>query len=284
MTSRLLSQQQQQQQQQQSTQSTQSIHPPLQRPQLWCSESGGAYASGADNATNVFLSAFWYLDELGQMALMSHAVHCRQSLMGGDYSMLTRHADAVTGKVTFTPLPDYYATRIWATLMGPRVLAARLKTTARAKSSSSSSVSYTACRETDGRAFAHCHPAGDGSVSVLVLNSCSTHELVVKVHKSAPWSTVTRKEYHFTAWGDSPEELGLGATSRVALNGRLLEGFSPEMSGQPVDDPGSYPMVLAPASYAFFVFDANHSACLKDERITIFPRPTTFRSNSRQVL
>eukprot|EP00271_Cylindrocystis_brebissonii_P019967 TRINITY_DN6392_c0_g1_i13.p1 TRINITY_DN6392_c0_g1~~TRINITY_DN6392_c0_g1_i13.p1 ORF type:complete len:243 (+),score=27.65 TRINITY_DN6392_c0_g1_i13:748-1476(+) len=55
--------------------------------ELWVGESGGAYNSGQHGATDTFMSAFWYMDQLGLTAANHHSRHCRQSLVGGSYGL-----------------------------------------------------------------------------------------------------------------------------------------------------------------------------------------------------
>ncbi|XP_012836330.1 PREDICTED: heparanase-like protein 3 [Erythranthe guttata] len=66
----------------------------------WVSESGGAYNSGRDGVTNTFVFSFWYLDILGMAETYDTKVFCRQTLVGGYYSLLDT--------TTFLPNPDYY--------------------------------------------------------------------------------------------------------------------------------------------------------------------------------
>jgi len=84
--------------------------------QMWLGEGGGAYNSGQDGATNVFLSTFWYGDSLGTFAVQGHDAYCRQALVGGNYALMN--------STTMRPNPDYYLARLWNQLMGKEVLAA----------------------------------------------------------------------------------------------------------------------------------------------------------------
>ena len=146
---------------------------------IWASETGGAYGSGAANVTNVFASAFWYLDELGEMAKRSIAVHCRQALVGGHYALLRRSRGG------FDANPDFHATRLWSALMGPRALPA----------------SFTK-RLRDARTYAHCRLAprsrpSFGDVVIVVINSASRRALRLTVPPSL--RGLHRDEFHVTA-------------------------------------------------------------------------------------
>ncbi|CAN1296612.1 Heparanase-like protein 1 [Linum perenne] len=66
----------------------------------WVGESGGAYNSGGFHISDTFVNSFWYLDQLGLAATYNTKVYCRQTLVGGHYSLLNT--------TTFVPNPDYY--------------------------------------------------------------------------------------------------------------------------------------------------------------------------------
>ncbi|CAH9107068.1 unnamed protein product, partial [Cuscuta europaea] len=102
----------------------------------WVGESGGAYNSGAPNASNTFVNSFWYLDQLGTSALYDTKTYCRQTLIGGNYGLL----DATT----FLPNPDYYSALLWHKLMGPKSL-----TTAFVGNDSRMIRAYTHCSKTN---------------------------------------------------------------------------------------------------------------------------------------
>ncbi|GAB4854611.1 hypothetical protein Ancab_023193 [Ancistrocladus abbreviatus] len=65
----------------------------------WVGEAGGALYGGQDNVTNAFAMTFWYVDELGLSATYDTKTYCRQTLVGGNYSLLGKD---------FVPTPDYY--------------------------------------------------------------------------------------------------------------------------------------------------------------------------------
>ena len=106
--------------------------------QVWVPELGGAYNSGRPRVTDAFVSGFWYIDALGSLALAGTQVVCRQTLIGGSYSLLSLGAafDTATADNTSTTADgwvppaaprrvnsDMYAAALWRRLMGPRVLA-----------------------------------------------------------------------------------------------------------------------------------------------------------------
>ncbi|PPS06492.1 hypothetical protein GOBAR_AA14156 [Gossypium barbadense] len=80
----------------------------------WVGEAGGAYNSGHNLVTNAFVFSFWYLDQLGMASKYDTKTYCRQSLIGGNYSLLNT--------TNFEPNPDYYSALLWHRLMGRNVL------------------------------------------------------------------------------------------------------------------------------------------------------------------
>ena len=109
--------------------------------EIWLGETGGAQCGGQPGVTDRFEDIFWWLDQLGQLALLDHQVIIRQSLVGGDYALIDRK--------TLIPRPSYYASLLWKQYMGTKVA----KVTSGNKKI---------------RTYAHC--ADDKGVSLLVLN------------------------------------------------------------------------------------------------------------------
>ena len=110
---------------------------------VWLGESGNAQCGGAAGVSDTWASTFWFMDQLGTVARRGQSIMVRQTLSGSDYGMLDDE--------TLLPRPDYWAALIWRQTMGTRVL-------------SVASGSDTL------RAYAHCHPDGDGAVSLLAIN------------------------------------------------------------------------------------------------------------------
>lgn len=186
--------------------------------QVWISESGGAYGSGAANVTDRFVSAFWYLDELAELAMRSVAVHCRQTLVGGHYALLRREK---SGRLT--PNPDYFATRLWASLMGVRAMRTTLHIKATAHSRSGQGQDRDGNKIVwDARAYAHCRLAvrggeGFGDLVVLVINS-ATHR-VLRVDPPSRLLLSRREEFHVTAPANENGSPNLDSPIAM-LNGR----------------------------------------------------------------
>lgn len=117
--------------------------------QLWLGETGSAQCGGQINQSDTFLSGFWWLDQLGILALEDHDVIIRQALVGGDYGLLSYQ--------DLRPRPDYWNSLLWKRLMGTKVL--RLHT---------GDTPYRNQRN-QIRLYAHCHPSGGASIVYLNL-------------------------------------------------------------------------------------------------------------------
>jgi heparanase 1 len=200
--------------------------PGPKRPVPWVGEAGGAYNSGAPTVTDAFVSNFWYLDALGNAAVHGFGGWCRQTLVGGNYSLLSTN--------TFVPHPDYYAALLWRTLMGSTVLSARQGPPA-----------VPALRT-----YAHCsppragaNPTSRGDVTVLLLNMASNALTVELGIENAARSENTTREL----WLGEASQAGLRA-SAVLFNGILAQGAAvPRGRRLPLDAK----ILLQPMSYAF---------------------------------
>jgi heparanase 1 len=112
---------------------------------VWLGESGHAQCGGEPGISDTFASSFWWLDELGRIAVRGQPIVVRQALSGGAYKLI-EDSDLI-------PTPDYYASVLWKRHMGARVLATSAQ---------------------DGpatlHAYAHCDVATDGGVSLVLIN------------------------------------------------------------------------------------------------------------------
>ena len=215
------------------------------RPELWMSEAGGAYNSGAAGVTDAFHSSFWFLDGLGVLAQRGHHTFCRQTLAGGSYGLLNTS--------TLAPNPDLYALLLWRRLMGDRVLGARAATTG------GTELSHL-------RAYAHCsrthagtsHAAGgveQGDVTLLLINLHASKSYHVKLRTPQPLSSVD-------VYVVSSDAL---SSQAVALNGEWLltgpDGSLPPLTPRRATSRGER-LVVAPHTYSLFVLrGAGAAAC-----------------------
>lgn len=201
-------------------------HGPWSR--AWVGEAGGAYNSGGKYVSHSFVDGFWYLDQLGMTSTFNHKVFCRQSLIGGNYGLLSTS--------TFIPNPDYYGALLWHRLMGTRVLFA----------------SHTGSPYL--RAYSHCSKETTG-IAVLVINmsNSTTFEVLVEGDTNLNYQEYKnaneREEYHLT-----PKD-GNILSDVLLLNGaplKLTELFDiPAMKPKLVD--AASPLKLSPHSIVYAV-------------------------------
>jgi len=118
---------------------------PGQSPPIWAGETAAATNGGQTGITDTFVDGFWYLDQLGQHALVGVQTLFRQTLLyvGGSYPLIELTAlDASTARgraappahdgariagetpteYTVNPLPDYWLAVLHKRLMGQIVL------------------------------------------------------------------------------------------------------------------------------------------------------------------
>ena len=80
---------------------------------IWLGETGHAQCGGEPGLSDTFYSGFWWLDQLGLMALCGQKQVIRQTLTGGDYGLLYKR--------DYSPLPDYWITLLWNRYAGEKV-------------------------------------------------------------------------------------------------------------------------------------------------------------------
>ena len=190
-------------------------------------ETAMAWHSGRDNVTNTFLSTPWWLTQLGTLSA-THAVQCRQTLVGGFYELIDRRA--------MQPNPDFWAALLWKRIMGPRRLSAT-------NSAWGPVLSYV-----------HCAVGGGVAVEYVNFNNASAYTTDVVIDGVAPPSP--RLEYMLTPTG------GDYGTRSLLLNGSPLTFEGGVLSPTPPHT-GSGGLVLAPKSLGFVVYpNAQVKACM----------------------
>ena len=197
---------------------------------VWLGETGNAQCGGEPLISDAYEGGFWWLDQLGQMALRGQPVVVRQTLSGSNYGLID--------DVTLEPNPDYFNSLLWRRLMGTTVLRVELPRD-----------------ELALRAYAHCAAAtadgGVGGISIVVLNL--DPERVAEV--ALPLGSELR-QYIVTA--ESLE------SRRLVVNGQPLEaqadGTPPEIASLAVR---ADTLRIPPHAYAFAVIvDAAAPACM----------------------
>lgn len=187
---------------------------------IWLTETADA-ACGGNSWDATFLDTFRYLDQLGRLAKAGVQVVMHNTLAASDYGLLDEQ--------TFRPRPNYWAALLWHRLMGTTVLdggpvAAGL------------------------HVYAHCHPQGNGAVSLLAINVSRRAPRDVRLPLPAQRYTLAAP---------------LLRDSSVRLNGRVLAlTAGDELPDLAARRTPAGAVRLAPASITFLVFpDAANPAC-----------------------
>lgn len=165
------------------------------------------------------------MDALGTLAQLQHKVHCRQTLVGGNYEVIA--------KDIFEPNPDYWIAVLWKRLMGTKVFETKV-----------ADVKHL-------RSYAHCDVSSKG-VTVVLINLA--HDVTYEINVSGlHGSTTPRVEYHLTS-----DHL---QSQRVKLNDVELhltsEDKLPSLTGKVVTSGST--IKIAPLSYGFVNFPAASS-------------------------
>jgi heparanase 1 len=188
---------------------------------LWCGETAAAYHSGRNGTTNAFESGFWYLNQLGRLALMNHTVQCRQTLVGGNYGLLQ--------KKTFEPNPDY-----WTLLLLKRAIGRR--------------AFYATSTDIYVPTYAYCSRQYKGGIVMTFINLAKEDTYQVDLSGGIE-RHVPRIEYHLSA----PQ-----LDSRVIyLNGVALKlkdsGLLPSLAGNVINNEKAI-LTLQPLTYTVVEF------------------------------
>lgn len=117
---------------------------------IWLTETAQA-ACGGDAWASSFRDTFRFLDQLGRLARANVQLVAHNTLASGDYALVDRE--------TMEPRPNFWAAVLWRKTMGTRVLDPAI---------GAAGLSI----------HAHCHAAGKGGVTVLVLSLSDRSALV----------------------------------------------------------------------------------------------------------
>ena len=195
--------------------------------EFWLGETGHAQCGGQQEISGTYVSLFWWLDQLGLAAQSGNKVVIRQTLTGADYQLID--------ETSLKPTPDYYGSVLWKRLMGSKVLSPVLPEN----------------RPKTLRAYAHCHPQMDGSVTLLLINLSETDSFAVD------FSGRFGKSYQY--YDLRAAEL---LSTDLLLNGQPLSanenGTLPSLDGEK----SSGAISIVPLSNTFLHFEkANLSVC-----------------------
>lgn len=85
---------------------------------MWLSETSSSYGGGAPGLSNTFAASPLWVDKLGLSAKNNITTVIRQSLYGGNYSLINNDME---------PLPDWWVSKLYKTLVGNKVLHVKCK-------------------------------------------------------------------------------------------------------------------------------------------------------------
>jgi len=220
--------------------------------QLWVGETAAAWHSGESGIADAFESGFWFIDQLGTLASMSHSVMCRQCFVGGNYTMIGVNDG-------FLPRPDYYTGLLFKRLMGSTVLTSYQNEPAVQP--------YLPAI----RGYLHCTPglSASGGATFAYVNTDAKRSFQIDLSglnlDGSKFDSSERQEYVLSSGGIGPPGPHQSELSslHLKLNGEVLalnkDDSLPEMNGRMVHG-GAF--VALPRTYGFVVFpNANADAC-----------------------
>jgi hypothetical protein len=196
--------------------------------QVWLGESGNAQCGGEPGVSDAFAGAFWWLDQLGQLARRGQAVTVRQTLVGATYGLLEASS--------LDPNPDYWIALLHKRLMGTTVLG-------------------TTSDHRRLRVYAHCARGRPGAIVLMLANLDPDRGAIIELSGLERSSAL--ELYRLTADGLSARAVRLNGVPLAATSGQLPELVAAEGA---TGDPAR--IGLAAASLAFAVLpDARAPAC-----------------------
>ncbi|XP_029484200.1 heparanase-like isoform X2 [Oncorhynchus nerka] len=208
---------------------------------VWLGETSSAYGGGAKGLSDTFVAGFMWLDKLGLGAKLGLDVVIRQVLIGsGTYHLVDDNLD---------PLPDYWLSVLYKSLVGPEVLSIE---------------AFSILGKTKRvRVYLHCTNKKStnykiGAVTLFALN-LSKSPARIAVPAMVSNSTVEA----FVLQSEQPGEEGLYSKS-VKLNGEVLKMVDdrtlPSLQGTPLAA-GEH-LRLPGYSFAFYLLsEAQALAC-----------------------
>lgn len=219
--------------------------------QIWVGETAAAWHSGEAGITDAFESGFWFVDQLGVLASMSHAAMCRQCFVGGNYSMLGVNDG-------FAPRPDYWTGLLFKRLMGDTVLTSY-------QTEPAVTPYYPSMR-----GYLHCSRGHRGGAAFAFLNTDPDTHYEIKLSglntDGSQFKSTLREEFVLSSPGLGPpgKHQSTLSSRHVELNGVLLElgkgNAVPTLRGRRKDG-GNF--VAPPRTYGFVIYpEANAHACM----------------------
>ena len=225
------------------------------RAEIWIGEGSMAYNSGQTGVTDAFQNSFWYANILGQLSKtrhMTHAVFCRQTLVGGWYDLLS-HSN------NLEPNPDYWLAVLWKRLMGTTSLYS--ERIGCCQQGSDRLLVYAFCARYDESKY----DVDEGDVAMVLINIADdTSYKAAMDDMSDVWDAEGRLEFLIQAEADDVRS-ALSAR-RITINGEQMSlGPSGEMPDITpfVKHDSDDGMILPPYSIMFAVLKgAKASLCM----------------------
>ncbi|XP_008061055.2 heparanase [Carlito syrichta] len=205
---------------------------------VWLGETSSAYGGGAPLLSDTFAAGFMWLDKLGLSARMGIQVVMRQVFFGaGKYHLVDEN---------FEPLPDYWLSLLFKTLVGSSVFTASVKGPDTRKL----------------RVYLHCTNINNPSYKEGDLTLYAINLYNVTQHLQLPRYLFNKQVDKYLLKPSGPDGL---LSKSVELNGQALKMVDdytlPTLTEKPLR-PGSS-LGLPAFSYGFFVIkNAKVAACI----------------------
>lgn len=166
---------------------------------MWLSETSSAYGGGAPKLSNSFAGSPLWLDKLGLAALNDISLVIRQSLIGANYSLISKDLD---------PLPDWWISLLYKRLVGREVLSCKIDTTKQKKKLQ--------------RLYCHCSAkyirSKGSSITIFGIN-LSKNAINFHLEGTAIGDNITTEEYVLTATSRLSQSIQLNSVELKYDNG-----------------------------------------------------------------
>tara|TARA_B110001452_G_scaffold243905_1_gene227613 strand:- start:786 stop:2348 length:1563 start_codon:yes stop_codon:yes gene_type:complete len=237
---------------------------------LMVSETAAAWASGGPSGACVaFASSFWYLDHLAHAAATpggGHLAVARQTLIGGNYSLVDSNGD-------FTANPDYFVALLWRRVVeggggddGVMMVEQQEASNAAAAAAAAGRVRVLRAARPpviaedthrELRSFAACDLSGRLVVALANLGTAAA-SVVVQLSSGAVVTEQRRGREEWVLTGDGDDLL----TRQVLLNGAPIASSGGDVPPTPPRRSNSTdPIVAPPHSIVFARFEQVPAAC-----------------------
>lgn len=195
---------------------------------IWADEIAEHDAQGAPKGLlNTYYDGFWYLDALGTISNLGHAVFARQCLADAGYGLIDEY---------FNPYPDYYTGLLFNNLMSNKVIKIQSD-------------------DEKLRIYAHCTKNGKNNSITMAFININKREITFK------YDDFLLNKENIYIWFLTPGNQTQGLSSNsIALNGNILQinknGKLPSLQGQKWTDNIRNEIKIPKQSYGFIMFNS----------------------------